>query len=92
MIVGHLWGISTYIYSYCVHTSTPEMLLSNVHIVYDLIHLHYQSAGTYVDKLSAIHGYHLAAVCVCVLCVCLCVHMQNYNVNACTHTRTVYIY
>ena len=45
------------------------MPLSNVHIVYDLIHLHYQSAGTYVDKLSAIHGYHLAAVCVCV-CVC----------------------
>ena len=45
------------------------MLLSNVHIVYDLIHLHYQSAGTYVDKLNAIHGYHLAAVCVYVCCV-----------------------
>ena len=61
------------------------MLLSNVHIVYDLIHLHYQSAGTYVDKLSAIHGYHLAAVCVC---VCLLMRSHTKLQWKCMYTYT----
>ena len=67
------------------------MLLSNVHIVYDLIHLHYQSAGMYVDKLNAIHGYHLAAVCVCVVCLLMCSHAKLHWKCMYTYTYGVHI-